>query len=174
MVPVPEKGANDKELLVLWITWATMFGALFVYIFICHQWGDQIRRSASPGFPLDLIRTILYGITILALVLAHFLRKVILAGRNGGFRSISLKSPLLSNQASFFAKYLAATIVSFALSESIGIYGLVLFFLGDSFRTLYIFIGISALAIFYFRPKTEELKALALATEMKEGQVPGP
>jgi hypothetical protein len=53
-------------------------------------------------------------------------------------------------------------VVSLALSESIGIYGLVLFFLGESFRTLYIFLGISALAIFLYRPKREELEALTM------------
>ncbi len=62
-------------------------------------------------------------------------------------------------------------VVSLALSESIGIYGFVLFLLGDGFRTLYIFIGISALAMFFYRPKREELEALAIA--MQSGQWQG-
>jgi hypothetical protein len=53
-------------------------------------------------------------------------------------------------------------VASLALSESIGVYGLVLFFLGESFRTLYIFIGISALAMLLYRPKREELETLAM------------
>jgi len=59
-------------------------------------------------------------------------------------------------------------IVSLALSESIGIYGLVLFLLGDSFQTLYIFISISALAMFFYRPKREDLETLAIAMQTKE------
>ncbi|MBU2499127.1 MAG: hypothetical protein KKE57_09510 [Proteobacteria bacterium] len=62
--------------------------------------------------------------------------------------------------------------ISLALSESIGIYGLVLFFLGDSLRTLYTFIGISALAIIYHRPKREELETLALAMQREGGPAP--
>lgn len=53
-------------------------------------------------------------------------------------------------------------VVSLALSESIGIYGFVLFLLGDSFGTLHIFVGISALAMFFYRPKREELETLAM------------
>jgi len=53
-------------------------------------------------------------------------------------------------------------VISLALSESIGLYGFVLFLLGDGFRTLYIFVGISALALFFYRPKREEIETLAL------------
>jgi hypothetical protein len=75
---------------------------------------------------------------------------------------MSLNPPTPSAQSSSIGKYAVAMVVSLALSESIGVYGLVLFFLGESFRTLYIFIGISALAIFLYRPKREELESLAM------------
>jgi len=75
---------------------------------------------------------------------------------------MSAKPPLISNQASPIAKYATAMVVSLALSESIGIYGFVLFLLGDNFRTLYIFVGISALAMLFYRPKREELETLAM------------
>ncbi len=168
---VPESGANERELLVLWIIWASMFGFLFFYVFFCHQWGDQIRRTASPNFPLDLMRNILYGIAIFTVFLIHILRKSMIIARSGGSGPMSLKSSLLSNKPSFLAQYRKAMVVSLALSESIGIYGFVLFLLGDGFRTLYIFIGISALAMFFYRPKREELEALAIA--MQSGQWQG-
>lgn len=169
---VPESGANEKQLLILWIIWASMLGSLFIYVFICHQCGDQIRRTASPNFPLGLMRSILYGITIFTIFLTHILRKFILTARSGDSGPISLKSSLLSNQSSLLAKYTTAMIVSLALSESIGIYGFVLFLLGDDFRTLYIFIGISALAMFYYRPKREELETLVIAMKSGEWQAP--
>jgi hypothetical protein len=59
-------------------------------------------------------------------------------------------------------------IVSLVLCDSIGIFGLVLFFLNDSFRTLHFFIGISALAMYFYRPKREEFETLALAMQTKE------
>ena len=53
--------------------------------------------------------------------------------------------------------------VSLALSEFIGIMGLVLFFLGDNFQVLYTFMAISTIAMFLYRPKREELETLVMA-----------
>ena len=54
-------------------------------------------------------------------------------------------------------KYSIAVIASLAMSESIGIYGLVLFLLGKNAMDLYLLVGISAAAMFYYRPKKDEL-----------------
>ncbi len=101
MVGVPEKGEIKKRLLTLWIIWATMLGSLVIYVFICHQWGDEIRQTVTPPFPLDLMRNILYGISIFTLILTHFLRKSIFAGRSGGSEPMSSKPPSPSNQPTF-------------------------------------------------------------------------
>ncbi len=53
-----------------------------------------------------------------------------------------------------------------ALSESIGIYGMVLFILSKDSMTLYQFITMSAIAMFYYRPRKEEL--LEVAAQMHE------
>ena len=53
--------------------------------------------------------------------------------------------------------------LSLAISESIGVHGFVLFLLGGDFKTLYIFIFISAIAMLVYRPKVEELGQLAIA-----------
>jgi hypothetical protein len=172
MEGTPERGANEKGFQILWIIWAAMLGSLFFYVFICHQWGDAIRQTTSPNFPLDLIRKILYGIAILTLILTHFIRKLMLVGGSGGSGQRLLKTPGPSNQPSLLAKYTIVMIVSLALSESIGIYGFGLFLLGDTFQTLHIFIGISALAMFYYRPKKEDLETLATAMETRAGSVP--
>ena len=162
MEKVSERKENVNRLLILWIIWGGIFGFLFIYVFICHQFGDEIRRNANLDIPLDLVRNVLYGVAISTLILTRFLRKFLLAGRSSGSESMSLNPPTPSAQSSSIGKYAVAMVVSLALSESIGVYGLVLFFLGESFRTLYIFIGISALAIFLYRPKREELESLAM------------
>jgi hypothetical protein len=162
MEGTPESGTNENGFRVLWIIWAAMLGSLFMYIIICHQWGDQIRQTMNADIPLDATRKILYGIAVVTLILTHFLRKLML-GRNTG-DSKGPSSPL--------ATYSIALIVSLALSESIGIYGLVLFLLGDSFQTLHIFIGVSALAMFYYRPKREDLESLAAAMQTKARSAP--
>ncbi len=162
MVEVSERRTNENRLLTLWIIWGGIFGSLFIYVFICHQFGDEIRQNANLNIPLDLVRNVLYGVAVSTLILTRFLRKFLLTGRSGSSGPTSLNSPPDPAQSSPIGKYVITMVVSLALSESIGIYGLVLFFLGESFRTLYIFIGISALAMFLYRPKREELETLAM------------
>ena len=167
-----KSGADEKGFLVLWIIWTAMLGSLFIYVFICHQWGDQLRQTMSPNFPLDVMRKILYGIALFTLLLTHFVRKLILHRRAGSPQPVPSHAPGMTSQPTPLAKYSIAMIVSLALSESIGIYGFVLFVLGDSFQTLHIFIGISAIAMFYYRPKREELETLTTATQMEATSTP--
>jgi len=163
-----QEKAIEKGLLTLWIIWAAIMGSLLIYVFICHQFGDEIRGNMSQNFPIPLVRNILYGIAFITLFLTHFFKRFLLAGTSSGTLSKSLKSGPHSNQPPFLAKYTTALIVSLALSESIGIYGLVLFLLGDGFQTLYMFIGISALAIYVHRPKREEIETLAVTMQTEE------
>ncbi|UCB49839.1 MAG: hypothetical protein JSW56_02780 [Deltaproteobacteria bacterium] len=108
------------------------------------------------------MRNVLYGVAIVTLILTHFLKKFMLAQRSGGSGPTSLRPQLGSNQSSLISKYAVSMIVSLALSESIGLYGFVLFLLGENFRTLYIFVGISAIALFFYRPKREEIETLGV------------
>ena len=74
-----------------------------------------------------------------------------------------------ATQSSALSKYLTAMIVSLGMSETIGIYGLVLFMLGKNTMDLYLLIFISAAAMFYYRPQKE--KIIELAKELKEPQI---
>ena len=74
----------------------------------------------------------------------------------------------MSHQRALLAKYTVAVLVSLALCEGIGIYGVVLFFLGAELKILYIFIAISALSMFFYRPKMEELERLAMIVARDE------
>ena len=168
MLAEHERRAIEKGLLILWIFWASILGSLFIYVFICHQFGDEIRRTMSPNSFVPLVRKILYGVAIITLFLTHFLRRFMLAGKSSGSLAKFLKPGIQSNRPPFLAKYATTLIISLALSESIGIYGLVLFLLGDDFQTLYIFTGISALAMYFYRPKREELEKLAVAMQTEE------
>ena len=153
--------ALEKGLRILWIIWAAMLGSLFIYVFICHQVGEEIRGNMNPEFPIGLLKNILYGAVIVTLLFAHFLRRFMLTGRFGSSEVRPYKPGSISNQPALLAKYTIAVLVSLALCEGIGIYGVVLFFLGDDLQTLYIFITISALSMFFYRPKMEELERVS-------------
>ena len=158
------QSAIDKGMQILWVIWAAMLGSLFIYIVVCHLLGEEIRGNfAESGFPFELFRNILYGVAAAELILSYYLRKSMLRGRSGAAQvNMSGRSSTL-NQPPFVGHYTAIVIISLAIADSIGIYGLVLFFLGSDFKTLYTFIVVSALAMVFYRPRREELEKLAMS-----------
>ena len=169
MLEPQEREVIEKGFLPILIIWGAMLASLLIYVLICHLAGDQIRQAPRPEFPIALIRNILMGIATATLFLTHYMRRVMLRVRPEG---PAVDLPLHTGQPRALAKYTTAVIVSLALCESMGIYGLVLFLLGDDFQTLYIFIGVAAIAMYFFRPIKEELVELTLAMHGGEMQPP--
>ena len=167
-----KSGLNQNQILVIWIIWGAMLITLAVYVLVCHLVGDGIRQSISPDFPLALLRNVLIGIGLFTLFMAHFVRRFILTPRTGGSESMSPIPPPLKDQSQVVGRYTTAMLLSLAFCESIAIFGLILFFLGDSFQTLYIFTGISALGMFHYRPKQEEIMNLVAATQDRGAIIP--
>jgi F0F1-type ATP synthase membrane subunit c/vacuolar-type H+-ATPase subunit K len=162
-----ETDAIQKGMMTLWIMWAAMIVSILIYIYIAYAFGDEIRKPLHPDFPLENLRSILYGISIITIVLSYYLRKLLLAVKDDNVPSGFLKSKAQPNQPLFVGKYTVALMISLALSESIAIYGLVLFLLGADFQTFYIFTAVSVLSMFYYRPKKIELEELAIAMQTK-------
>ena len=65
-------------------------------------------------------------------------------------------------------RYFLTVLVSMALIESIGLYGLLLFYLGDGVNSLFIFSGLSALGLFLYRPKLAEYRSVVEALADKQ------
>ena len=171
MLEASVKEALDKEFRSLWIIWAGMLGSLLLYVFICHQFGEEIRRTASYDIPVGTVKNIIYVLVLVTLFLAHFLRRLILAGWFSASKATISKPRSAMKQSPFLIRYVTAVIISVTLCEGIGIYGLLLFFLGHDFHIFYIFIAISAAAMFFYRPKREELESLAIAMLNEEGPI---
>jgi len=155
----------NKAWPIIIIIWVAMFVTLCMYLGLCHL-GVHIEINFSQDFTFEKLRSILFGVSILTLIAIHFVRKAMMRVGNA---NASFHSPQNQLQHPAFGKYFTAIIVSMVLSESIGIYGLVLFMVGKDWSSLYLLIFISAFAMFYFRPKKEEL--LELATEMSRQAV---
>jgi hypothetical protein len=172
MLEVQEEEAIDKGMVTLWVIWAAMLGSLLLYIFICHQPGVGFKSAEGFDVPLGLLRSILFGMSAVALFIAYFMKRFVLSARSGLSKSKPVEHMVRWNAPPLFAKYATAVIISLALSESIGIYGFVLFLLGDSFQTLYTFMVVSALAMLFYRPKREELVKLAMAYSKRDGSAP--
>lgn len=156
---------NEKEILknsmrINWIIWAAMLLSLVVYVLICHLFKDDLWGVVDVGGRLNMLKYALFAIAIVEFVIIYFMRKVILT---------STQTTQYTNAT---GQYTTAVIVSLALAESIGIYGLVLFFLGSDFTTLYIFNALAASAMIIYRPKMDELKKLYFTMTQNRGENP--
>ena len=156
-----EKDAIDKGMQTLRVIWAAMLGSLLIYVIICHQLGEGLLGAEGNGLSIDLLRKIFFGVAAAELIMTYYLRRYMLKGRSSVAGINTSRGSSTLNQPPFVGHYISVVIISLAFSESIGIYGFVLFLLGDSFQTFYTFIGISALAMVFYRPKREELERLA-------------
>ena len=165
MLEKDEREKLDKGWIQIIIIWGALFASLGVYVIVCivmDKQGNGPRRINSQF--VDTFETALYFVSLITLLFANFIRKKMLSVKDTGISNIFSKK-ISSHQHPAIAKYNITIIITSAMSESIGIYGMVLFFIGQGFQVLYSFIIVSAAAMYYFRPKKEEL--LKLATQMK-------
>ena len=169
MLDPEERQQLQRGMFVTKVIWGAFFSALAIYLVVCHLAGSESIDMGFDSYTLWIIKATLGVITCVSLVIAYFLRKSILKIRPAGLASSFIEQTLTSGTQPFpfkrheaVTKYMRATIISTAHSESVGIYGLILFLLSGEFITLYAFIGVSALAFYYFRPRLEELEQLAL------------
>jgi hypothetical protein len=160
---------QERAFRSAWIIWIAMLGSLVVYVLLCHVLGEQIRKGMESGFPLNLFRNALYVVVVIELGLIHFLRKFMLTLRPTESAPQSTQETESALQSPFAAKYLSAVIISLGLADSIAIYGVVLFFLGGDLQTFYTFIGISAVAMYAYRPRMDEIEQLATAMARNPG-----
>ena len=154
----------NKGLLTLKIIWSAMLMSLAVYLFVGLQIVANVQSSMTDE-TFGMLKMILYIIALATLIVTRYVRKTILS-RKGQNRlpSLAARHPALQI-------YTTATILALAMSESIGIFGLILFFLGKNPMDLYLLILVSASAMFMYRPSKEEL--LTLSREMSGDSTTG-
>ncbi len=144
----------DKGLLNLKIIWFAMLMSLVIYLFVGLYAGARLGPSMKED-AIGILRTLLYIVSFVTLIATRYIRKLVLSRKSQYHPSSqTLQHPTLQS-------YTTATIAALAMSESIGIYGLVLFFLGKNSMDLYLLILISAAAIFMYRPRRDEVVTLA-------------
>ncbi|MBN1254840.1 MAG: hypothetical protein JXA50_06160 [Deltaproteobacteria bacterium] len=170
MMQAQEKVAIDKGIQTLWVIWAAMLGSLVIYIFVYHLLGEGFNSGEEAVIPLGLLRKICAVLAAGALLTGYYLRRFMLKGRSEAARPATIRRAAALNQPPFVTQYTSLVIVSLACAESVGLYGLLLFLLGDSLQVFYTFIGISALAMVFYRPKKEEMEKIALAYKKEVGE----
>jgi len=146
-----EREHLKSDLILPWVIVGMMLAMLAAYIIICHTVGERLQQPL-PEAQRVLVRTILYVIAIVTFPLTNLLRHIQLRLN----QTMPCSPATQGTVATAKSRYLATVIVSMSLVEVVGIFGLVMFMLGDGFNTLYIFTGLSALGLFLYQPKVSE------------------
>lgn len=149
----------QSELILAGVIRAMALLSLIALVVTCHFYKDKIQINIDQQ-QREIIRTVLYVVAITTFPLMKFMRHVLLR--------LSLKA---SGNSTAKSRYLLTIIVSMAVAESIGMYGFIMYVLGDSFNTLYIFVGLSALAMYLYKPKVDEYQALIESIDAYQEQL---
>jgi len=143
-----------KGLFRLNAIWFAMLASVAVYLFVGHQIAATLQTSMDEH-TFAMVKWVLYTIAFVTLIITRYIKKVILSGKGRQMQTTQVfQHPALQ-------KYATAMIVAWALSESIGIYGLLLFMLGKNTTDLYLLILVSAIAMFTHRPRSDEIITLS-------------
>ena len=142
----------EKGLSMLKMIWGALVASLLVYIFIA----PMMLETSQVNFPpeaYDTLRKALYSIAFVTLAVTWFFRRMLLAA--------SAPKQTKSRQHPAIQRYTTAMIIALAMSEAIGIYGLILFLLGKNQVDLYLLTALSAAAMTLYFPRREEVISLA-------------
>jgi len=151
MINADDKNELAKKMMVIRIIWGALFSSLFVYILVCHFLADQLEPNMlDPDFPMTLFTNILFAVAVVEVIIAYVVRWFML--KTASREQLDISSTV--------GKYTTIIIVTNAICESVGIYGLILFLLSQDFQLLYTFMFISALTMLHFRPKTVEIEGI--------------
>jgi hypothetical protein len=142
---------EKNELLLHWFVVGMMLVTLVIYLCICHQFGHELQ-TPLPEERRVYIRSLFYAIAIIAFPITNLIRHI----------QLRLNQTMPGNKSAK-SRYLLTVIVSMMLVEGTGVLGFVMFMLGDDFNTLYIFLGLSALGLYLYRPKMEEYQQIVEA-----------
>jgi hypothetical protein len=153
----------QADLRLPWLVLVLEAVVLAVLVVISQTFASDLQQPL-PESTREWIRTALYAVAIVTFPITNLLRHVQMR--------LNQTMPLegKSFQQTAKRRYLTTIIVSMSLIQSPGIYGFVMFILGDSINTLTIFILMSALGFYLYRPKLDEYERIVdvLATQQHE------
>ncbi len=118
------------------------------YIFVCHLFGNELRHPLELESQI-ILRTVFYIIAIIMFPFTRLMRYILIR-----------LNQTMPSEKSIAQRYFIIVMISQILMEMIGLFGFILFILGDGFNTLYIFSGLAFLGFFLYRPTQEEYQFL--------------
>jgi len=161
MFEIEEEQRLDKILKITKIIWSAIFVSLPIYLIVCKLIEKQQILIVDPTFPINTFSAVLLVVSVATLFVTFFIRKKLLHVKH---QSKSVTSTTGSSGDwidQVKARYSIAVVLSAALSESVGIYGLVIFLLSLKMVMLYQFLLLSTVGLYIFRPRKKELMDFA-------------
>ena len=145
----------------VWTVWIAMFLTLVLALIFAVLLGGDIEQRHHPRH-INQITQILYGVSVVGLGLAYFIRKYML------HRASSKPLPENTNNtpgqiSPYISRYKPAVVVSLAIAESIAAFGLTIFFMAGNLTPFLIFLAISLVGLFLYRPKFEEVEKMVIS-----------
>ena len=159
--PTREVRQLKAGMFKVWTVWIAMFLTLVLSLIFVFLLGKNVEQIHHPR-TIKQITQILYGVAIVGLVLAYFIRKYML--HKASSKPLPEETVNASGQISpYIARYKPAVVVSLAIAESIAAFGLTIFFMTGNLSTFLIFLAIALVGLFLYRPKFEEVEKLAIS-----------
>ena len=139
-----QRECSRSDLNPHWIVTIAIALSVVAYVAVCHLFGAEIQADIGESQRV-LIRTVLYALAIVIFPVTSLLRYI----------SLRLNQTMPGDKPAK-NRYLVTIIVTQAMIETVALFGLVMFVLGDDFNTLYIFSSMAGLGVFLHRPKMDE------------------
>ena len=159
MVMNAQRNALDAGMSVLNMIWVAMLVSVLFYLVAGFVLGQgAVTGGDDSGY--RVLRGVLYGVSLVTLgAIGPVRRRLASAGGPAGPSAGSGVRRTVRDPA--LARYLVAMLVTWALAESIAVYGMVLFILTGNRTDLYL-LNLAAFAVMvYHRPKRDELVRLS-------------
>ncbi len=138
------KETNANPLLLHWLVVASVCVSMIVFLVCSHVFQQALQQGIDAG-QRELIRSILYVVGIILLPFTKLVRYILLRLNH-----------TMPGQRSAASRYFITVLVTQMMIEWLAIFGFVMFVLGDDFNTLYIFMVMAVLGVYFHRPVLQE------------------
>jgi hypothetical protein len=143
----------DKGVRTLNLIWFSMLASLVIYLLVGLHAGSHIKVEMGDDV-FSLLRPGLYVLSFVTLFSTRHIRKLVQSSKSQNNKDMR---PTKSLQDPILQKYTSAMVVALAMSESIAIYGILLYLFGKNPADLYILLLLSAFAMSINRPSKAEI-----------------
>jgi hypothetical protein len=142
--------------ILQWIIIGFFICLLIAYQIICHFFAAEIQVNMDEDQRI-FIRSLFYIVAIILFPFATLLRHVLLR-----------LNQTMPGDSPAKTRYFTTVLVTLMTVEIVGVFGLIMFILGDSYNTLYIFTTLAALGLFLHRPKESDYEQIVDALAQQQ------